>query len=65
MKRARRTDKALRAMLTNYLDAVISSRGVLLVRGSDASWLNDDEMDRLCEEWRLFRMATHVDVSDG
>lgn len=50
-KGARKREAAVRATLSNYLDAVVSKRGVLLIRDRRTVWLDDDEMNRLTVEW--------------
>lgn len=54
-KKARKIEPAQRAVISRYLDAVLSRSGALLVRGGEAYWINDDEMDRLANEWLEFR----------
>lgn len=61
-KRARKVDVALRATLSQFTTAVLHRGGVELIRGHAATHLTDDELDRLCEEWRHFRApATEAD----
>jgi hypothetical protein len=62
MKRARRSEPAVRATISQFLDAILSKKGASLIRSKEhVVFLNDDEMDRLAGEWLAFRAAPEVE----
>lgn len=65
MKRARKRDDAVRATISTYTDAVLSKRGAILLRSGEATYLNDDEMDRLAGEWQAFRGVPDPEPDPG
>lgn len=55
MAKAWKREPAIVARLSTYVEATLTRRNVSLVKGGRVTNITDKEMDRLAEEWALFR----------